>query len=600
MPWKRCRQEKANLDNVKRCRKANVDIIDENNNLKRILQVKSKEIDLLNDRLMRLDNKMEEKNTTVMYYRQFAVEHSKLQKKVRILQKNIREAQRTKAKNQLVQKTTMSFASDDPLLTEASFKTFMVMFTTIMSKKFKNSMTANDFVVLVYAPYYDEAFGKCCVPRIDEILDECHFDEVREKVMCSLSASDIKKYFLQYATVKHFEEIYNCFDKFKQTSYVLQRLWDMGYHQAKDVVQGLEKHNVPFLERLDGAWKSVIFGVQPGRCFVSGDPQKGVGDHIQPVRANRHVTGCYGGNSKWNLAPVISALNQPYKNMVLFLPEQGQFHKICLDNATFENVSFANFVFEDEASFRGQYASKRTELESQRLNCLVRLRNFYKNNSHVQRLDNAILVKNSEHLFRLIEQTSNVNVGLLKSIVALPACSQRTHIPNFLEVLVNQISIMDQLKSNIQSTEFTPDLLYCLFTDKRKKNFADVEPAVERLFPDSVGIKKAYRALWVKLGLMHVVDFLKNSNAIKLIKWMQTKENKKLYQRVDALDIYMRLHLWQAYVSSIRRENKVPKMEWNMSADDFDKIEDILKKGVQIIHDGTHAFIQETRKKELK
>lgn len=257
MPWKRCRQEKANLDNVKRCRKTNEDIIDENNNLKRILQVKSKEIDLLNDRLMRLDNKMEEKNITVMYYRQFAVEHSKLQKKVRILQKNIREAEC----RQLVQKSTMSFASDDPLLTEASFKTFMVMFTKIMSKKCKNSMTSNDFVVIVYAPYYDEAFGKCCVPRIDEILDECHFDEVREKVTCSLSASDIKKYFLQYATVKHFEEIYNCFEKFKQSSYVLQRLWDMGYHQAKDVVQGLEKHNVPFLERLDGAWKSVIFGV---------------------------------------------------------------------------------------------------------------------------------------------------------------------------------------------------------------------------------------------------------------------------------------------------------------------------------------------------
>jgi hypothetical protein len=37
-------------------------------------------------------------------------------------------------------------------------------------------------------------------------------------------------------------------------------------------------------------------------------------------------------------------------------------------------------------------------------------------------------------------------------------------------------------------------------------------------------------------------------------------------------------------------------MEWEMSAEDFDKIEDILKKGVKIIHDGTKAFIDENAK----
>ena len=102
----------------------------------------------------------------------------------------------------------------DPLLTEASLKTFMRKFTKIMSKKRKSSMTANDFVVTVYAPYYDEAFGKCYVPRIDEILDECHFDEVTEKVTTPLSSSEIKKYLLQYATAKHFDEIYQRFQRF--------------------------------------------------------------------------------------------------------------------------------------------------------------------------------------------------------------------------------------------------------------------------------------------------------------------------------------------------------------------------------------------------
>ena len=474
------------------------------------------------------------------------------------------------------------FTEDDTHVTEVFFKEQMRIFTKAMSKKRKKSITAKDFVVIVYAPYYDEAFGNCYVPRIDEILDECHLDEVTEKVTCSLKASEIKKYFVQFATEKHFAEIYKRFDKFKQSSYVLQRLWDMGYHQAKDVVRGLEKlMNVPFLDKRDGDWKGIVFGVEPGICFVSGDDCTGVGDHIQPVRANRHVTGCYGGNSKWNLAPVISALNKPYKNMVLYQKASGQFHKICLDNATFENVSFAGFYFQDRQSFDAQYALKRGKLESQRWDCLVRLRNFYKNNDNVHRLDNAILVRNSVHFYRLIQQAFNVDISLLKSIVALPSCSQRTQIPKFLTELQEQKVIMDILKSKTMN--------------------------VKRLFQDSSGIKKAYRALWTELGLMNIVDFLKSSNAVKLLRWMENKEKKGLYQKVnaldkkvDALDIYMRLNLWQAYVLSIgndvRRGNDVPKMEWEMSAEDFDKIEDILKKGVKIIHDGTKAFIDENAK----
>jgi len=548
---------------------------------------RNEQIRIMNCEIARLNRILTEKNEMISRLKHFAREYRPLQLRVKEAQRN-----ETEAKHKLVnvQRCTQDddvsplFTEDDTHVTEVFFKEQMRIFTKAMSKKRKKSITAKDFVVIVYAPYYDEAFGNCYVPRIDEILDECHLDEVTEKVTCSLKASEIKKYFVQFATEKHFAEIYKRFDKFKQSSYVLQRLWDMGYHQAKDVVRGLEKlMNVPFLDKRDGDWKGIVFGVEPGICFVSGDDCTGVGDHIQPVRANRHVTGCYGGNSKWNLAPVISALNKPYKNMVLYQKASGQFHKICLDNATFENVSFAGFYFQDRQSFDAQYALKRGKLESesQRFNCLVRLRNFYKNNDNVHRLDNAILVRNSVHFYRLIQQAFNVDISLLKSIAALPSCSQRTQIPKFLTELQEQKVIMDILKSKTMN--------------------------VKRLFQDSSGIKKAYRALWTELGLMNIVDFLKSSNAVKLLRWMETKEKKGLYQKVnaldkkvDALDIYMRLNLWQAYVLSIgndvRRGNDVPKMEWEMSAEDFDKIEDILKKGVKIIHDGTKAFIDENAK----
>ena len=577
----------------------------ENDHLVSILNERDDQIRIMNGEIDRLGRILTEKDNTVGFYRHFADEHRNLQLRVLEAQRNEAEAKQQLAN---VQRGTMDedvsplFTEDDPLLTKESFKISMQSFTVIMSKKRKNSITANDFVVIVYAPYYDEAFGDCYVPRIDEILDECHFDEVTEKVTCSLTSKEIKIYFLQKATKKHFAEIYKRFKQFKQSSYVLQRLWDMGYHQAKDVVGGLEKQNVSFSDNIDGAWKGIVFGVQPGRCFVSGDPQKGVGDHIQPVRANRHVTGCYGGNSKWNLAPVISALNQPYKNMVLFLPGQRQFHKICLDNATFENVSFAGFDFQDHQSFDAQYALKRGKLESQRFNCLVRLRNFYKYSTNVQRFDNAILVRNSTHFYRLIQQTFNVDISLLKSIAALPSCSQRMQIPKFFQALFKQNAIMDLLEPNIQSAgiQFTPDLLKCLFSSDRQGFSNDNQTNVERLFPNSSGIKKAYRALWTRLGLMTIVDFFKSSNAVNLLRWMETKEQKNLYLKVDALDIYMRLNLWQAYVLSIRRGNDVPKMEWKMSAEDFDKIEDILKKGVQEIHGGTQAFIHENADDNLE
>jgi len=478
----------------------------------------------------------------------------------------------------------------DPLLTERSFKIAMQSFTTIISKKRKKPITANDFVVIVYAPYYVDAFGTCCVPRIDEILEECHLDQVTKKVTCSLKSSKIKKYFLQYATEQHFHEIYERFKDFKRSSCVFQRLWDMGYHQAQDVVQALEKQNVPFCNETDGAWKSIIFGIGGGKCFVSGDRHKGVGDHIRPIRANRHVTGCYGGDSKWNIGPVISALNQPYKNMVLFLPDLKQFYKICLDTATFQNVSFDGFTFEDSQSFEAQYAAKRVELESQRFDCLVHLRNFYKNNAHVQRFKNAILVRNSGHFYRLLQQMFSVDILLLQSLVALPSCSRRAHIPNFVEVLMQQHAIMDLFKVHFQSVQVTSNLLRCLFSSDRQTFSTDDRMNVEKLFPNSVGIKKAYRALWTRLGLMTIVDFVKSSsNTGKLLRWMDTKEKKKLYRKVDALDIYMRLNLWQAYVSS--RGN--PKMEWKMGVKQFDRIEAILKKGVQAIHDGTQAFIRE-------
>ena len=83
--------------------------------------------------------------------------------------------------------------------------------------------------------------------------------------------------------------------------------------------------------------------------------------------------------------------------------------------------------------------------------------------------------------------------------------------------------------------------------------------------------------MWVNLGLMQVVDFQKFKRH-KVNKMDANQRKEKSIQKVDALDIYMRLSLWQAYVSSIRRDGKVPKMEWTMTVEDFDRIEDILKR----------------------
>ena len=519
----------------------------------------SEEIRNLTCTLRHTNEELAQKDETVRFYRKFATEHRSLQGQIKAAKRGEAEAKKRAAELESAQKQGESkeecdvpqFSGNDELLSDKRFQTFMTRFTKVVSKKRIRSISATQFVNIIYAPYYDEAFGKCYVPRIDEILDECHFDEVTEKVTCALSATYIK--------------------------YVLQRLWDMGYHQAKDVVRGLEQKNVEYVDDIDGAWKNIIFGVEPGVCFVSGESQKGVGDHIQPVRANRHVTGCYGGNSKWNLASVISALNQPYKNMILFLPQQMKFVKICLDSAAFTNISF-NFNFTAEQAkprFNAYYNEQRSFLESRPVNCLVQLRNFYKNNANVQRLDGATLVKNVDHFFTLIGQAVGVSTNVLKSIVALPSCSQRAHIQPFWEALTTNPAakeILNLLKATVPN--LTLD--------------------VEQLFPTSGGIKKAYSAFWEGLKLTHVVKFLKSSNALKFMKWMQTKEDKKLYKKADALDIYMRLSLWKAYVSSVHRQGKVPKMEWKMRADEFVRIEEILKRGVQGIHDETKAFIEET------
>lgn len=574
--------------------------------LKRDLDAAQQEIKRLTCILHQTEERLDQKVQTIRFYRYFAKEHRHLQQQLATATKRAECLESTQKGGERKRECDVpTFHEDDELLSDEHFLGFMKTFTSLMSHKRKKPITALQFVTVIYAPYFDEAFGKCYVPRIDEILDECHFDEVTEKVTCSLKAARIKEYFLQYASVSHFQEIYKRFEHFKQTSYVKQRLWDMGYHQAKDIIQGFEKHNVSYLNQVDGVWKGIIFNVEKGRCFVSGESQKGVGDHIVPVRANRHVTGCYGGNSKWNLASVISALNQPYKNMILFVPQQNTFVKICLDNATFTNISFDDFDFQAKnamETFDEYYRQKQEQLvQTPRVNCLVLRRNFYIHERNVLEHKDAILVKTSDHFYEIVTDAldSSVSVDVLKSIIALPRCSQNSHIPLFVVRLKEQKAIMDLLRERISLAHLSPGkIVGCLFRDAREQYSSDVQDVVAKQFPelsgpDWPGIKKVLAMFWDVCGLSEAIRFLNTSNSTKYIKWMQIKEDKGLYRRSDALNIYMRLHLWKKYVQSVKRPN-TPKMEWKMNPKDLGIIEEILKQGVQDIHGGTQDFIKKS------
>ena len=111
-------------------------------------------------------------------------------------------------------------------------------------------------------------------------------------------------------------------------SHVENRTWDLGYHQALDIIKTLdESDSQQEYDESAGRAKEKVFG-SLAKCFLSGKPVGGVGDHICPMRGNRWKTCCLGSNTPWNLAPVVSALNQPYKNIVVFVRPKKQLKKI--------------------------------------------------------------------------------------------------------------------------------------------------------------------------------------------------------------------------------------------------------------------------------
>jgi hypothetical protein len=479
------------------------------------------------------------------------------------------------------------FDVDDAPLTSVQCSSWLKKFTeAAVRKPGARSMSVNKFVCIVYAPYFDEAFGKVYVPRIDEILDECHFDEVTDKVRCDIKSDVIKQYFMQNATYEHFAEIHKNFVVYKETSYVLQRLWDMGYHQAKDVVQGLEdKHNIPF-EQTDELMKESVFGVPNGKCFVSGQSHTGVGDHIQPVRGNRHITGCYGGNSKWNLAPVISSLNQPYKNIILYLRDEGVFIKVCLDNTTID-IDYEDFF--DSGDFSTIYDSKIQMLKGP-VRCVTKLRNWYRYNQNIQTYENAVIVQNVKHFEIILKETCGLDDAQLNTLLSIPTFSRRDQSEAFISK-IKKTPLWEFVLGKLSlSSEMSENTLKCLFSslEDRAQFPEEIRQIVSSVFSDTLSLKKSKNALWRLLGIDERLERLEKTKASKHLFWMKKKKEKGLYQKVNAVEICAKLGIWSAYV-----ETRGAKMEWKMNTEDLENIERILRGGVRYIHERTKKFVED-------
>lgn len=99
----------------------------------------------------------------------------------------------------------------------------------------------------------------------------------------------------------------------EKKSHIERRLKDAEYYQILDVVDKLERDNIPFTDE-DKKKKQEIFGVPDMKtCLITGQGNVQKGDHIYAVREYYKVTNCYGGNSEWNTAPVTSSKNKGYK-----------------------------------------------------------------------------------------------------------------------------------------------------------------------------------------------------------------------------------------------------------------------------------------------
>jgi len=486
--------------------------------------------------------------------------------------------------------------------------------STIVSKG-KKQMSHKQFVEMVYYPYSQQAFGIVYLQTLsEEIINACEEDEMTETIQCTLSPKEIESYLLKHKLfeLQHIKEL---FGNYKHSSYVLQRLWDMGYHQAKDVVKGFEETQASSFKPEHALTKTRIFGFEnddlpANTCFVSGASQMGVGDHIYPVRAIRHITGCYGGNSQWNLVPVKSDLNQPYKTCILYLSDQTLI-KTSLDYTTLEpiddfpNLSYLTDNVHKKEKFTRRYNRVKKRFENQPFKAVIRKKGWYLEDNKSQKEivhNGCILVRNIEHLWHLM----NISKDDLDKFDTFPKLT--TWMPdrdnNPKQFIINCLEkkwILDSIASSLGIEQGQVRDFLNIFikktprSDDEQNRFVEYTKNVPWPLKKSHTLKECLNFILELTGFKEIASKLTISNAIPIKTWLENKEAKGMYEKADAYDIWFKLCLWEHYVSTITTPCGSPKMFWEMTVSDFDVVEESLRMGVKSIDKATQDFLKNKR-----
>jgi len=492
-----------------------------------------------------------------------------------------------------------------PLLTESTLKTFIKEeFTKIASKRRSTSLSFKEFVTVVYYPYSEGAFGKVSdILLLEEITNACEEDEATDQISCSLTTSEISSIITSQWNQDHLDHILKLFTKYKHSSYVLQRLWDMGYHQAKDVVRGLEKNQAELFKPEHALMKSKIFGKDGNKlpdktCFVSGLHQNGVGDHMYPVRGNRHITGCYGGNYQWNLVSVISALNQPYKTCILFDLNQEIFIKTSLDYTTL--VPLTNFPMEalcqtlNEESFKDAYKRIKQEFQDQPFSATIKQKHWYLQEDRTTKEivhNRCILIRDKEHLLQIL----NIDEERITFLLSFPKLKRWG---DGATKFINDLLVNDLIQTALSQKLDNPTIFLETLCKKGKKTTEEqafLVNSTSHLIDIDLSKKNKYtlnecqELIFKIMELDEEMNKMNCCNAIPVLNWLKIKQGKGLYVVSDAYDIWLKLQLWEYYVSTVVGS---PKMFWEMSPQDFEIIEESLRAGVKSIDRATQEFIK--------
>jgi len=487
-------------------------------------------------------------------------------------------------------------------LTEKQLRTIIKeQFTKIASKRRSTSLSLKEFVTVVYYPYSEGAFGKVSdILLLEDFTGACEEDEATDRISCNLNEHEICSIITSHWNQGHLDHILGLFRKYKHSSYVLQRLWDMGYHQAKDVVRGLEKSQIGLFKPKHALMKSKIFGkdgklLAEKTCFVSGENQNGVGDHVSSSCGNRHITGCYGGNSQWNLVSVISALNQPYKTCILYDIDKGVFIKTSLDYTTL--VPYGHFPMSElhgalnGETFNDVYQQIKQNFQDQPFSATIKQKHWYLQEEEVRRTkeivhNNCTLIRDKEHLLEILEITEKQITFLLD----FPKLKRWDGV----EMFINELLVNDFVRGILERKLQNPKVFLETLCKQGTKTQEENDLLVPILMPLGIKCKKKYtlnecREIILKMvGLYEDIEKMKSCNAIPLLNWLKIKQSKGLYVVSDAYDIWLKLQLWEYYVNRVKGS---PKMFWKMSQQDFKIIEDSLRAGVKSIDRATQEFI---------